>query len=88
MSDLNPSTERFPHREARQIIEDLLVPSPWIYWVDFTASAVVGWGAFMLAVAQPDLSAGQAVALRHAGCGVQVRRHSRCHHYRSERCFD
>ena len=63
MSDLNSSTERFPHREARQIIEDLLVPSPWIYWVDFTASAVVGWGAFMLAVAQPDLSAGQAVAI-------------------------
>lgn len=67
MSDLNPSTrphdeERFPHREAREIISDLLAPTPWIYWLDFAASAVVGWGAFVVAVAQPNLSVGQAVA--------------------------
>jgi len=49
--------------ELRRRYARAYAPRPWIYWLDLTASAAVGWGAFALAVTAPPLSPGQLVAL-------------------------
>jgi len=41
---------RSSHAALRAIVADLFEPSPFVYWLDFTASATVGWAAFVLAV--------------------------------------
>jgi fatty acid desaturase len=39
--------------EARQIVADLFVPKPAVYWPDFLLSALIGWSAFFGAVRFP-----------------------------------
>ncbi len=40
----------FPINEARRIVMRLSGPRPTIYWLDFLASATIGWSAFAYAV--------------------------------------
>jgi len=49
--------------EARRLVAHLMRRDPYIYWVDFLFSAVLGWGAFVLAVKAPFPSFGFFVAL-------------------------
>ena len=37
---------KFPIREAREIVKDLMQPNAFIYWVDFLFHITLGWGAF------------------------------------------
>lgn len=37
----------------RRLVADYFEPDPRVYWLDFTASAVVGWSALWLAVVYP-----------------------------------
>lgn len=45
-------------RAAAELTRDLNAPKPWIYWSDFLASAVVGYGALLAAI----LTSGWATA--------------------------
>ena len=40
----------------RVLVRDLQRPNPGIFWTDLTATCVVGWGAFAVAVASRPLS--------------------------------
>ncbi len=53
----------FPLKEARALARDLHTPNPLIYWSDFLASAILGWGAFVLAVLAAPLSVPQLLAM-------------------------
>jgi len=44
------AVESFPIDRAHRIVEDLLVPRPWVYWLDFGVHMVLGWTAFILSV--------------------------------------
>src|SRR5690606_7836030 len=46
----------FPLREAHNLVSDLMTPNPWIYWVDFLFSSLVGWIAFLTALLSPLFS--------------------------------
>jgi fatty acid desaturase len=54
--------ERFPRRQAKEIIQDLFVPNPMIYWADFTFHVTLGWAAFVFALAAPTFSLWQAAS--------------------------
>jgi fatty acid desaturase len=41
---------------ARALVADLYTPQPAIYWADLLVTAIVGWGAFALAVAARPFS--------------------------------
>jgi fatty acid desaturase len=41
---------------TRTLVADLHTPTPAIFWLDLLASAVIGWGAFAVAVTAPGLS--------------------------------
>jgi fatty acid desaturase len=43
---------------ARALVADLYVPRPGIYWADLIVTAIVGWGAFAMAVVSPVGSIG------------------------------
>ena len=45
---------KFPIREAREIVKDLLQPNAFIYWVDFLFHITLGWGTFFFC-SQSDL---------------------------------
>lgn len=45
-----PGATKFPIAEAREIVRDLMRPSPLIYWSDFLFHATLGWVALYLAV--------------------------------------
>ena len=47
--DQNQNIE-FPMAEAKRIVQDLFEPKPWIYWIDFLFSALLGWSCFVLAI--------------------------------------
>jgi fatty acid desaturase len=47
-----PESEILPH----SVVADLHTPRPGIFWLDLAASALVGWGAFVLAIAAPLFS--------------------------------
>lgn len=55
MADIKQS-ERFPLREAKVIVQDLFVPNPLIYWMDFLFHVTLGWTAFVLALSIPTFS--------------------------------
>ena len=44
---------------ARELVKDLFRPNPFIYWIDFLSSAVLGWGTFGLALMAPIFSSRQ-----------------------------
>lgn len=50
-----------PIHEYRRIVQDLFTPNPAIYWVDFLFHVVLGWSAFVLAVAEPIFSPWQLI---------------------------
>ncbi len=43
----------FPLVPAREIVKDLLIPRPWIYWTDFLCHVTLGWAAFVATVKAP-----------------------------------
>ncbi len=47
MSDNEPS-QTFPIAKIKSLVEDLLIPNPVIYWMDFLFSVSLGWGSFIL----------------------------------------
>jgi len=51
--------QKFPMARARELVKDLFLPNPFIYWPDFLFSATLGWGAFGLALVAPVFSYGQ-----------------------------
>ncbi|MFM7107435.1 MAG: fatty acid desaturase family protein [Planctomycetaceae bacterium] len=59
-----------PIQQARRLVADLLVPNPGIYWADFLASLVVGYGAAMVYLESPPLSATQIAAWAVAGLAL------------------
>lgn len=56
-----------PMAEAKQIVKDLFTPNPYIYWVDFLFSVLLGWTAFVLAVRAQNFSYSQLISLVVAG---------------------
>ncbi len=40
----------FPTLEACEIVRDLMLPKPFVYWADFLFHIVLGWGAFAFAL--------------------------------------
>jgi len=62
------SGESFPTLEARELVRDLMAPKLFVYWADFLFHAVLGWGAFVLALqfaafSLPQVALGVASAL-------------------------
>lgn len=53
--------------EAKRIVQDLFVPNPLLYWVDFLFYDLLGWTAFVLAVRAKDFSLFQFLAFIVAG---------------------
>ena len=45
MSDVQEET-KFPLREAREMVKDLMLPNAFIYWVDFMFHITLGWSSF------------------------------------------
>lgn len=39
--------------QAHGLVNDLLKPKPWLYWLDFSAFAALGWAAFITTLALP-----------------------------------
>lgn len=56
--------------EARELVKDLFVPHPAIYWPDFLLSATIGWAAFVATLALPAFSVGQAAAFVISGLAL------------------
>lgn len=63
ISGAHPEAADFPLKEARRLVKDLWEPNATIYWVDFSLSAVIGWGAVAAAVVAPLASIIQFAAL-------------------------
>ena len=59
-----------PMAEAKQIVKDLFAPNPFIYWVDFLFSVLLGWTAFVLAVRTQNFTFFQLVSLVVAGLAL------------------
>ena len=57
----NP-TVAFPMAEAKRIVQDLFVPNPLLYWVDFLFYDFLGWAAFVLTVRARNFSPFQFLA--------------------------
>lgn len=53
----------FPLKEARAIVRELARPNAWIYWTDFLISALIGWGAFILAALSEPFSVLQILCI-------------------------
>lgn len=64
------AAESFPIDRARRIVEDLMTPRPWIYWVDFGFHAVLGWTAFILSVRLAPFSPLQLLAFTVAALAL------------------
>jgi len=47
----------------RRKFADAFKPRPWIYWIDMLGSAVVGWAAFALSLAQHGVASALALAV-------------------------
>ncbi|WP_282604496.1 fatty acid desaturase [Pelagibius sp. Alg239-R121] len=57
-------------KEMRDIVANLYTPKPWLYWLDFLTSAVIGWIAFALAVGSETLSQLQLLYILIAGLAL------------------
>ncbi len=55
----NFQQEDFQIGRVRELVKDLFLPNPIIYWLDFLSSAILGWGAFVLALMAPVFSSRQ-----------------------------
>lgn len=63
VSGAHPEAADFPLKEARRLVRDLWEPNAKIYWVDFSLSTLIGWGAVAVAVVTPLASIIQFAAL-------------------------
>lgn len=61
MSDVQQEI-KFPIREAREVVKDLLPPNALIYWTDFLFHNVLGWCAFVFCLNAELFSIGQWVS--------------------------
>ena len=48
--------DKFPLKEAAEIVNRLSRPKPIIYWLDFLFHATLGWTAFIVLVRAPAMS--------------------------------
>ena len=60
MSDV-PEEIKFPAREAREMVKDLMTPNAFIYWVDFLFHVTLGWCSFFLCFKSDSFSLNQWV---------------------------
>ncbi len=56
--------------KAKHIVRDLFEPNPWVYWVDFLFSDILGWVAFVIAVQAESFSWYRCVAILVAGLAL------------------
>lgn len=56
------TARKFPLREARDLVRDLMTPNPRIYWPDFLFHITLGWAAFVTALYTPLFSVWQVLA--------------------------
>ncbi len=61
MSDVQQEL-KFPVREARELVKDLMPPNAFIYWVDFLFHIALGWFAFIFCFKSDFLSLSQWVS--------------------------
>ena len=54
--------KEFPLREAHELVRDLMMPNPWIYWADFLFHITLGWAAFLTALYTPLFSVWQILS--------------------------
>jgi fatty acid desaturase len=64
------SVQQPPIQQARRLVADLLVPKPAIFWADFLASLVVGYGAAAVYLRAEFLSTEQLLAWVVAGVAI------------------
>ena len=62
--------EEFLVAKAREQVKDLFLPRPVIYWFDFLASVLLGWGAFAMALNTPGLSLRQILFVGISGMAL------------------
>jgi fatty acid desaturase len=62
--------EEFLVTKAREQVKDLFRPRPVIYWFDFLTSALIGWGAFAMALNSPNLSFQQVLFVVISGMAL------------------
>lgn len=60
MSNIEVGT-KFPIREAREMVKDLIPPNAFIYWVDFLFHIILGWSSFYFCFNSDFLSLSQWV---------------------------
>lgn len=67
-----PSATLGADRESvsHALVADLHLPDPRIFWTDLLLSAVIGWGAFAVAVAAPPLSLVMFAAALVSACAL------------------
>lgn len=56
-------SSRFSIKEAKSLVKDLSQPKAWIYWVDFTATAIVGHTLFVVLLRAAEISQLSGAAL-------------------------
>ena len=52
---------KFPIREAREMVKDLMPPNAFIYWMDFLFHIMLGWSSFFFCFKSELFSLGQWV---------------------------
>lgn len=57
------TTQSISHSDRHRVVRDLFAPRPLIYWLDFGASALIGWSCFVVAVAADGLALRTAAIL-------------------------
>ena len=61
MSDTQ-NEAKFPVREARELVKDLMPPNAFIYWSDFLFHITLAWGAFVFCFRSEPFSLGQWIS--------------------------
>ena len=62
MSDIQEEI-KFPIREAREMVKDLMMPNAFIYWVDFLFHITLGWCSFFFCFKSNSFSLNQWIFL-------------------------
>ena len=57
----------FPLREAKELVNDLFAPKPWLYWSDFLISVSIAYGCAAIYLTAPALSPIQLTAFVVSG---------------------
>jgi fatty acid desaturase len=69
-SRMHAADAHAPIQQARRLVADLLAPNPVIYWADFIASLVLGYGATFVYLEAAPFSATQIAAWLVAGLAL------------------